>query len=54
MSTTIDSHTTDKKEANKAKSEPIIPNNFTEDIGFVEIEGVTQKLNDTEKKRSYS
>ena len=44
--------TTDKKEPKKGKIEPrITQNDITEDNDFVEIEVVTPKLNDTEKKK---
>ena len=45
------SATTDKKETKKGKIEPrITQNNLTEDNDFVEIEVVTPKLNDTERR----
>ena len=43
--------TTDKKEPKKGKYEPrITQNDLTEDNDFVEIEMVTPKLNDTERR----
>ena len=45
------SATTDKKEAKKGKIEPrITQNDLTEDNDFVEIEVMTAKLNDTERR----
>ena len=45
------SATTDKKEPKKGKIEPrITQNDLTEDNDFVEIEVVTPKLNDTERR----
>ena len=45
------SSTTDEKEPKKAKSEPRIPqNDLTDDNNLVEIEIVTPKLNDTERR----
>ena len=45
------SATTDKKEPKKEKIEPrITQNDLTEDNDFVEIEVVTPKLNDTERR----
>ena len=46
------SATTDKKEPKKGKIEPkIAQNNLTEDNDFVEIEVVTPKMNDTERRK---